>query len=197
MIAIIEGCGTNITSIQFALERLGQASQLTTDPKFIKKAERVILPGVGTAHHAMQNLQQLNLVEVITQLTQPVLGICLGMQLLYEFSEEGNVPCLGIVPNKIMAIPTTANMPLPHMGWNQLQIKEDTNPLIQGIHNNDYVYFVHSFAAPVDSNTIAFAEYGMPFTAMVQKNNFFGAQFHPERSGKVGLKILENFLRNT
>jgi glutamine amidotransferase len=195
MIAIIAGCGTNITSVQFALERLGAAAILTTDAAQIKSAERVILPGVGTAKHAMQQLRELNLLEVIRGLTQPVFGICLGMQLLYESSEEGgDVPCLGVVPNQVKAFPPLPGLIVPHMGWNQLQFPQKLHPLLQGVSSSDYVYFVHSFAAPVDEYTIAVTDYGVPFTAMVQKDNFFGAQFHPERSGKVGRRILENFL---
>ena len=195
MIAIIAGCGTNITSVQFALERLGVTGLLTTDVAQIKSADKVLLPGVGTAKHAMQQLHELGLSSVIPTLTQPVLGICLGMQLLYETSAEGDVTCLGIVPNQVKAIPRSLGLTVPHMGWNQLQFADATHPLLQGIQPEDYVYFVHSYAAPVDEYTIAAADYGVPFTAMVQKNNFYGAQFHPERSGKVGQKILENFIK--
>lgn len=194
MIVIIGGCGTNIASVQFALERLGRSAVLTTDAAKIRAADKVILPGVGTAHHAMQQLQQLELVDVICQLTQPVLGICLGMQLLYEFSAEGDVPCLGLIPNKVMALPSNLGLTVPHMGWNQLQFAQTESLLLQGIFPADYVYFVHSYAAPVDMHTVATTNYGIDFTAMVQKDNFFGTQFHPERSGRIGQKILHNFL---
>lgn len=193
MIAII-ACGANLASVQFAFERLGASVLLTTDAEQIKSADKVILPGVGTAKHAMQQLVELQLVEVICNLTQPVFGICLGMQLLYEFSAEGDMPCLGIVPNKVSALPVAEGLSIPHMGWNQLQFPIEKHELLNGIHENEDVYFVHSFAAPVDQYTIAAASYGMNFTAMVQKDNFYGAQFHPERSGKVGQKILQNFL---
>ncbi|MFI4954492.1 MAG: imidazole glycerol phosphate synthase subunit HisH [Gammaproteobacteria bacterium] len=195
MIVIIAGCGSNLASVQFALERLGVSACLATDPEQIRLADKVILPGVGTAKHAMQQLHELKLVEVIRNLTQPVLGICLGMQLLYEFSAEGNVPCLGMVPNKVIALPVAPGLTIPHMGWNQMQFQQPNHELCAGINESDDVYFVHSYAAPVDKYTIAATEYGMNFTAMVQKDNFFGAQFHPERSGKVGQKILRNFLQ--
>jgi glutamine amidotransferase len=194
MIAIIEGCGTNINSIQFALSRLGYSSVLTTDPDIIQTASHVILPGVGTANYAMQQFKIRGLSELVRCLQQPVLGICLGMQLLFEFSEEGNTECLGIIPGKVKLIPATTGLPIPHMSWNQLQIVNTRSPLVKNICNEDYVYFVHSYAAGITEATIATTHYGVPFASIVQYRNFYATQFHPERSGKIGKKILENFL---
>ncbi len=193
MIAIIEGCGANIASVQFALERLGKKSVLTHDAAIIKTADYVILPGVGTAQQAMQQLQTYQLINIIRELKQPVLGICLGMQLLYDYSEEGNVDCLGIIPGKIQKFPTDANLIIPHMGWNQIHIKQN-NTIINNVEENSHVYFVHSYAAPVTEHTLLSCEYGIHFTAAAQKNNFYGMQFHPERSGKIGEQLLLNFL---
>lgn len=193
MIAIIDGCGANIASVLFALERLGQNAILTTDPKIIQSADHVILPGVGTAKNAMEKLAKLELIETIQKLDQPVLGICLGMQLLYEFSEEGNVNGLGIMPGRIRHFPQNRNLIIPHMGWNKLKINKEAR-LLNNINSGDYVYFVHSYFAAVNSHTTASAHYGENFTAMVEKDNFYGVQFHPERSGKMGEQILRNFL---
>ena len=194
MIAIVNSGVANIASVCFALDRLQVDYCVTTDSEVIKQACGVILPGVGSARAAMSNLSKLGLVEVLQQLTQPVLGICLGMQLLYQSSEEGSVACLGVLPGKIEKM-RCAELVLPHMGWNRFQVTD--NPLLQGVSSRDYVYFVHSFSKAVDENTIAIAEYGAAFTAMCQRDNFFGAQFHPERSGAVGAKILNNFVRLT
>jgi len=194
MIAIIKGCGSNIASLLFALERLGVEAELTDDPQRIQAAEKVILPGVGCAANAMRALEEAKLVDVIRQLKQPVLGICLGMQLLYEFSEEGNTSCLGIVPGNIKQIPNNNNRIVPHMGWNQLRPQQESD-LLASIDAPMYLYFVHSYAAPVNAYTLAVTDYGDQFTALVQKNNFYGAQFHPEKSGNMGLQILNNFVR--
>jgi glutamine amidotransferase len=196
MIAIINGCGTNFASVQAALERLEKKSILTTDKKIITSASHVILPGVGTANHAMSTLQELDLIEVICALKQPVLGICVGMQILYEYSCEGNVNCLGIFPGKVEPLAQNAddNLVLPHMGWNKVFLSQSQSPLIEGIESESYLYFVHSYAARVNENTLAYTHYGSNFSAIVQKNNFYGVQFHPERSGKTGEKILQNFV---
>lgn len=194
MIAIIQGCGANLASIQFALERLSYKITVTADPKIIAAASHVILPGVGHAAIAMAQLQKLNLITVIQQLQQPVLGICLGMQLLYDSSAEGDVTGLGIIPGNINALPTDAGLTVPHMGWNTLSLLK-SSLLTAELTNGIYQYFVHSFAAPVNEFTIAATHYGNAFTAIVQRNNFYGTQFHPERSGKMGEVILKNFLR--
>jgi glutamine amidotransferase len=195
MIVIVDSGGANIASIVCALERLHVKAELSHDAKSIRAASHVILPGVGNAAAAMQRLQQQSLIPTLRALTQPVLGICLGMQLLFNHSQEGDVDCLNIIPADIELFKEKPNLSIPHMGWNTLQIMDTTSELLRGIAENSYVYFVHSYRAPLCSATIATAEYGEKFSAIVAKNNFFGTQFHPERSGIVGAKILENFLK--
>jgi len=194
MIAIIDSGGANIASVRFALERLGVEAELTADPGVIAAAERVILPGVGAAPVAMAQLQAAGLVECIRGLTQPVLGICLGMQLLFERSEEGDTPLLGLIGGTCMAFDPSSGLTVPHMGWNRLVPQGEAHPLLTGIAPGAHVYFVHSFAAPVSENTVAACDYGGAFTALVARGNFMGAQFHPERSGPVGAAILKNFI---
>lgn len=198
MIVIVEGCGTNITSVQFALERIGKKACVTTDVKRIQSASHVILPGVNTASRAMAQLQQRQLTEVIRHLKQPVLGICSGMQILYDHSEEGDVACLKIFPGEIASLPAGKGLTVPHMGWNQLQWQGPASSLVKGINTGSYVYFVHSYVSPLDektqAHTLATAHYGLTFSAIVQQHNFYGVQFHPERSGQVGEKVLHNFL---
>ena len=195
MIAIIDSGGANIASVRFALERLGVDSVLTADPAVISSAERVILPGVGAAPVAMAQLARAGLVECIRSLTQPVLGICLGMQLLFERSEEGDTPLLGLVGGTCGAFDPGMGLTVPHMGWNRLLPQgEGRHPLLSGVEDGAHVYFVHSYAAPVLENTVASCSYGVDFTALVARGNFMGAQFHPERSGPVGARILGNFL---
>ena len=195
MIAIIDSGGANIASVRFALERLGVDSVLTADPAVISAAERVILPGVGAAPVAMAQLARVGLVECIRGLTQPVLGICLGMQLLFERSEEGDTPLLGLVGGTCGAFDPGMGLTVPHMGWNRLLPRgEGRHPLLSGVEDGAHVYFVHSYAAPVSADTVASCSYGVDFTALVARGNFMGAQFHPERSGPVGARILGNFL---
>lgn len=194
MIAIIQAAGFNLASVKFALQHLGYDALVTKDPSAIQQASHVILPGVGSARYAMGRLQADQLTEIIVDLKQPVLGLCLGLQLMYEHSHEGNIPCLGIFPGTIVPLPLRAGLSIPHMGWNQLQIKQPSHPLLKGIPDDSYVYFVHSYYAPVTSNTVAITDYSEPFTAVVSKNNFHATQFHPERSSEVGLKLIENFL---
>ncbi len=194
MIAIVNGCGNNIASVQFALARLGKESVLTTDVNVIQSASHVILPGVSMAKQAMSQLQNLQLIDVIRHLKQPVLGICLGMQILYEFSQEGEVNCLNIVPGKVAALPQKVGLTLPHMGWNKLHIRQNKSVLMQGVAEGSYVYYVHSYAAPLNDYTVAVTQHGVEFSGIVQYKNFHGVQFHPERSGKVGERILQNFL---
>ena len=195
MIAIIDSGGANIASVRFALERLGVDSVLTADPAVISAAERVILPGVGAAPVAMAQLARAGLVECIRSLTQPVLGICLGMQLLFERSEEGDTPLLGLVGGTCGAFNPGMGLTVPHMGWNRLLPHgEGRHPLLSGVEDCAHVYFVHSYAAPVSADTVASCSYGVDFTALVARGNFMGAQFHPERSGPVGARILGNFL---
>ena len=196
MIAIIDSGGANIASVRFALERLGVDAQLTADTEVITAAERVILPGVGAAPVAMAQLEAAGLVECIRSLTQPVLGICLGMQLLFERSEEGDTPLLGLIGGTCTALDPSSGLTVPHMGWNRLipLAGAEAHSLLAGIALGAHVYFVHSFAAPVSEDTVAACDYGGAFTALVARGNFMGAQFHPERSGPVGAAILQNFI---
>ena len=192
-VAIIANGGANIASLRFALDRLGASSQLTADVDELRRAPRVILPGVGAAADAMERLHSLGLASVIPTLTQPVLGICLGMQLLFAGSEEGDTACLGIFPARVTRFPDRQGFPVPHMGWNQV-VPQTGSPLTRGLGDDAYVYFVHSYAAPVGPWTEAVTDYGGEFSAIVRHANFHGAQFHPERSSRAGQRILANFL---
>jgi glutamine amidotransferase len=191
---IIDSGGANLASLQFAFERLGAKTRVSADAAEIRSAPRVILPGVGAAADAMARLRNNHVADLLPSLTQPVLGICLGMQLLFERSEEGETDCLGILPDSVRRLQPMAGRPVPHMGWNQLSpVRED--PLLDGIAPNDYVYFVHSFAVPVSDVTLASADYGVTLSAIVRRGNFWGTQFHPERSAGVGARVLANFLK--
>jgi glutamine amidotransferase len=192
-VAIIANGGANIASLRFALDRLGASSQLTADIDELRRAPRVILPGVGAAADAMERLHSLGLASAIPTLTQPVLGICLGMQLLFEGSEEGDTKCLGIFPARVTRFPDRQGFPVPHMGWNQV-VPQTGSTLMRGLGDDAYVYFVHSYAAPVGPWTEAVTDYGGEFSAIVRHANFHGAQFHPERSSRAGQRILANFL---
>jgi len=195
-LAIIDSGGANIASLQFAVQRIGIESDLTTDPARLKAASHVLLPGVGAAADCMGRLRSAGLIDTIRELKQPLLGICVGMQLLFESSEEGDVGCLGMLPGRVRRFSDRAGLPVPHMGWNQLEF-EKRSPLLNDIENGDYVYFVHSFAAPTSDLTLAKTQYGEEFSAVVQRGNIYGAQFHPERSAKVGAQLLKNFLQLT
>jgi len=195
-VAIIDSGGANIASLRYALERLGVTGRLTTDPGELRSASRVLLPGVGAAADAMQRLRRLGLADLIPRLEQPVLGICLGMQLLYESSAEGDTACLGVIPGRVERFDAGLELTVPHMGWNQIEPRSPS-PLLAGVHAGDYLYFVHSYRAPVGPQTVASCDYGGEFTAVVQRRNFFGTQFHPERSAQVGARILSNFLEQT
>jgi imidazole glycerol-phosphate synthase subunit HisH len=191
--AIIDSGGANLASLQFAFERLGARTHVTTSASEISSAARVILPGVGSAADAMSRLRSTGVADLLPSLKQPVLGICLGMQLLFTRSEEGNTECLGILADTVRRLKAAEGRPVPHMGWNQLApIRDD--PLLEGVARNAYVYFVHSFAVPVCELTLASADYGIPLSAVVRRRNFWGTQFHPERSAAVGARILANFL---
>lgn len=196
VVAVIDSGGGNIGSVRYALERLGARSILTADPATIASADRVILPGVGAAAPAMARLRELELIATIRRLRQPLLGICLGMQLLYESSEEGEVECLGLLPGRITRLQSGPGVRVPHMGWNLLQKHESAGDtrLLAGIGERDQAYFVHSYAAPLTPDTLASASYGARFTAVAGRGNCFGAQFHPERSAAVGSRLLANFL---
>lgn len=191
MTVIIDTGCANLASVGFALDRLDARACITADPETILSADRVILPGVGSARAAMTELEQRNLLSVLKQIEQPLLGICLGMQLLGEFSEEGNTRLPGLLPFTTEKLQTN-KQPLPHMGWNTIEPVD--HPLFAGINKNDYVYFVHSYGVAVSDLTLASSEYGQRFSAAIGRNNTMGVQFHPERSGKVGTRILKNFL---
>ncbi|RWU12670.1 imidazole glycerol phosphate synthase subunit HisH [Pseudidiomarina gelatinasegens] len=194
-LVIVDTACANLSSVRFACERLGIKPEVTADIARIQAADRVILPGVGTAQAAMRNLQRLELVDTLQQLQQPVLGICLGMQLLTTWSAEGNVDCLGVIPAQTLRM-QAQQQPLPHMGWNTVTAVGD-NPLLHGLAQPEWFYFVHSYAVAPDAATIATCDYGQPFAAMIRHRNYFGAQFHPERSGSAGSKLLKNFLELT
>jgi glutamine amidotransferase len=192
-LAIIDSGGANIASLRFAIERLGIQSQLTTDIQVIRNATHVILPGVGAAADCMGRLERAGLVEPILNLQQPFLGICVGMQLLFDSSEEGDVDCLGLLPGRVRRFPDRDHLPVPHMGWNQLEVTRPS-PLLKDFTDEDYLYYVHSYCAPVSDDTLATTFYGENFSAIVQHENIFGAQCHPERSAKSGARLLKNFL---
>ncbi len=193
MLAIVDSGGANIASVKFALGRLGVAGELTTDPAVIRGAERVLLPGVGSAAEGMKRLQQRGLADCVRGLKQPVLGICLGLQLLFDESEEGPTKTLGLLPGRVALLPGRPGITVPHMGWNTLQVRR-LSPLLDGIGADARFYFVHSFAAPAGDFTVAACEHGAAFSAVVQRGNFHGVQFHPERSGAAGARLLKNFL---
>ena len=192
-VAIIDSGGANIASLLYALDRLGAGPNLTTDANEIRNADKVILPGVGAARDAMVRLEEAYLVDVIRELEQPVLGICLGLQLLAEGSDEDHVECLGILPGTAMRLPGDGGIPVPNMGWCPITQPVD-HAILDGL-DGSYFYFVHSYALPVSDYTLATAEHAVPFSAVVARDNFVAAQFHPERSSTAGAQLLRNFLR--
>jgi glutamine amidotransferase len=192
--AVIVDSGANLASLQYALERLGARTRVSQDPTTIATASHVVLPGVGAASDAMERLRRAGVAQVLTLLTQPVLGICLGMQLLFRSSEEGPTDCLGLLPDTVRRLEAAPGRPVPHMGWNQLEGRRE-DPLLEGIAAREYVYFVHSYAAAVSQHTLASTDYGGPLSAVIRRGNFWGTQFHPERSGRAGARVLANFLR--
>lgn len=192
-VAIIDGGGANIASLRFALARLGYDAVLTTDRARIAAASHVILPGVGAARNAMQRLTAHGLTDFLPGLRQPFLGICLGMQLLFDGSDEEDTRCLGILPGRARRFLPDPARPVPHMGWNRIAVLRES-PLLAGMAADEYFYFVHSYALPVSADTIASSDYGGPFAAIVGCGNFLGTQFHPERSGAAGASLLANFL---
>jgi imidazole glycerol-phosphate synthase subunit HisH len=193
MIAIVDTGGANIASVRNALERLGVKSRLTADPKEIEAADQVILPGVGEARSSMERLREKNLINCVRDLKQPVLGICLGMQLLFEGSEEGDTACLGLLPGAVKRLKSVPNYSIPHMGWNQVELAQE-NELTRDISSGEYFYFVHSYCAPGGEWVTGTCDYSERFPAMVRHKNFFGVQFHPERSAAAGAKLLRNFV---
>ena len=191
-IAIIKYNAGNVASVMYALDRIGQNYQLTDDHEQIKKADKVIFPGVGEASTAMAYLKEKGLDTLIKGLKQPVLATCIGMQLLCKHSEEGNTDCIGVFDVEVKKF-ISKDLKIPHVGWNSIISKGD-NPLMKGLKEEEFVYFVHSFYAPVNQYTTAVCEYVQPFSAMLHKDNFYAAQFHAEISGKAGEQILKNFL---
>jgi glutamine amidotransferase len=193
-VVIVDSGGANLASLRFAFERLGATAVVSADGSTIASAERIVLPGVGAAGHAMARLSAAGLTTALRTLTQPVLGICLGMQLLFERTQEGPTTCLGILPDPVHSLTSTPGRPVPHMGWNELTcLKAD--PLLEGVDDGEYAYFVHSYAAPLGQHTLAITEYGATLSAVIRHGNFWGTQFHPERSSHTGERILQNFLR--
>ena len=193
MIAVIRYSAGNVLSVMNALSRLGKDTVLTDDPATIKSADHVIFPGVGEASSAMRYLREHGLDEVIRNLTQPFLGICLGMQLMCSASDEGDTECLGIFPERVTLFPGGRGYKIPHMGWNNLE--NLSGPLFSHVSPGEDVYFVHSYYVPVSRYSSAIAEYdGLSFSASLSKDNFHGVQFHPEKSGDVGERILRSFL---
>ncbi len=192
-VAIIDYNAGNVQSVKFALERLGLNGILTNNSEEILSADKVIFPGVGEANSTMKHLRKLGLEKVIPNLKQPVLGVCLGMQLMCSHSEENDTDCLNIIPQKVIRFrPNSQEIKVPHVGWNKILVKNDS--WISENISEEYVYFVHSYFVEVGDFTIATTDYVQPFSAALQKDNFYATQFHPEKSGSVGEQILKNFL---
>lgn len=193
LVIVDTGCA-NLSSVAFAFDRLGEDAVISNDPAIIKAASHVIIPGVGAAPFAMEKITAKGLVPVLQSLTQPVMGICLGMQLLFETLYEGGTVTkgLGLIRGHVTRL-DTHGQPAPHMGWNSLDFSA-AHPLLKDVASGDYAYFVHSFAADVSNATLASATYGATFTAIVGHKNIYGCQFHPERSSQTGARILKNFL---
>jgi glutamine amidotransferase len=183
----------NTASVMFALERIGVQAMLTAEPEIIAEAERIILPGVGAAAFAMGRMKVLARYETLKAFPRPMLGVCLGQQLLFSRSEEGGARMLGRIDGQVTKIEARPDRPVPHMGWNQLKVLKD-DPLLEGVPDGAWVYFVHSYASPVGDYTLASSTYGEPFSAVVRSANAWGCQFHPERSAEPGAQILRNFM---
>ena len=193
MIAIVDYKMGNLRSVENALRRLGAEFTVTADADVIRSADRVLLPGVGNASQAMENLCEAGLVDVIRSLRQPVLGICVGMQVMCRHSEEGDVDCLNIFDARVRRFVPAPDVKVPHMGWNRISNLD--SKLFKGLERGSYVYFVHSFYPELCPDTIATAKHGLMFSAALKYENFYGTQFHPEKSGDVGERIIENFLK--
>ncbi|HJR73897.1 MAG TPA: imidazole glycerol phosphate synthase subunit HisH [Luteimonas sp.] len=192
-VALIDAGGANLGSVRYALERLGTVPRIVRDAEELADADRIVLPGVGAAAPAMAALRERGFDTALRDAAVPVLGICLGMQLLYESSDEGDTACLGAIPGRVRKMSPSSAVRIPHMGWNALvEVAED--PLLEGIGEGDSTYFVHGYAAPVGADTLAAAVHGDRFTAIVRRGLYCGAQFHPERSADCGAKLLRNFL---
>lgn len=192
-VALIDAGGANLASVRWALERLGARVTVSADPRALARAERIVLPGVGAAATAMTRLRAAGLVEPLRALAAPLLGICLGMQLLFEASDEGEVEGLGLLPGRVRRLRAGEQLRVPHTGWNRLRVAR-ADPLLAGIPDGAQVYFVHAYAAPVSADTVAACRHGDEFAAVVRRGHLAGAQFHPERSAAAGARLLENFL---
>ena len=192
-VGLIDAGGANLGSVRYALERLGVDVRMVREPAELNGVQCVILPGVGAAAEGMRRLHAQGLVQPLRELQVPLMGICLGMQLLFERSEEGQVECLGLLPGVVHRMQPAEGVRVPHMGWNTLQLVQDS-ALMAGIGDESSVYFVHSYAAPVTADCLASCHYGQTFSAVVQRDNVVGMQFHPERSGAAGARLLSNFL---
>lgn len=191
-VVLLDSGGANLGSVQAAFERLGIAAPVSSDWNTIRAATHLVLPGVGAAATAMAKLRSNGLAALIPKLTQPLIGICIGMQLLYERSAENDTECLGLLPGSVQKLPATPGIRVPHMGWNRLEVEAE-HPLVAGL-DRQWVYFVHSYAAPVSGLTLASCSHGKPFAAVVASDRIMGAQFHPERSSAAGARLLQNFL---
>jgi glutamine amidotransferase len=194
-VAVVPGGGENVVSVLYALERIGVRPVLTLDAKTVAAADRVILMGVGASPPAMEKLRAHGLVDCLRELRQPLLGICVGMQLLYEHSAEGGVACLGILPGRIERFRETDDLTVPHMGWNRLTLLKPDNPLLDGLKSGDWAFYANSYYAPLSDATLARTDYGVAIAAVVNRGNVYGCQFHPEKSRQTGRRLLENFLR--
>ena len=192
-VAIVDSIGSNLASLIFALNRIGSSFEITDEIDVLNKASHIILPGVGAAKNAMTKLKQRKLIDEISKLTKPTLGICLGMQIFMDASDEDDAKCLGIISNTCRPFENNRDYPVPHMGWNKVRFNRDS-VLTKNLKDDDYYYFVHSYYVPICSETIGVSSYPIDFSAVVQKDNFFGTQFHPEKSGLSGSKILQNFV---
>ena len=192
-VAIVDSIGSNLASLIFALNRIGSSFEITDEIDVLNKASHIILPGVGAAKNAMTKLKQRKLIDEISKLTKPTLGICLGMQIFMYASDEDDAKCLGIISNTCRPFENNRDYPVPHMGWNKVRFNRDS-VLTKNLKDDDYYYFVHSYYVPICSETIGVSSYPIEFSAVVQKDNFFGTQFHPEKSGLSGSKILQNFV---
>lgn len=192
-VAIIKHNAGNLCSVAFALDRLGVSYDVTDDPETIRSSDYVIFPGVGEAQSAMEYLRAKHLDTLIQELTQPVLGICLGMQLLCQYSEERNTQCLQILDETVVRFESSM-VKVPHVGWNRLR---NVNGWLPTSLESEFTYFVHSYYVPIGSYTTAVADYGIPFSAALQKDNFYGVQFHPEKSSGPGLQVIESFLKQS
>lgn len=189
-LAIVDIGYGNVGSIGVAFERFGLAPEVTSDPERIASADKVILPGVGAAGHAMEQIEARGLGGTLRSLKQPLLGICLGMQLLFEASDEDDTTCLGFIPGRVRALEPAEGRPVPHMGWSRLSVHDES----LGLRDGDYVYFAHGYACDVGPEAVASADYGREIPAAVRSDNRFGAQFHPERSSEAGARFLKAFL---